>query len=287
MQLPVEHLSLQANGLRFYAAACGPPDGPLVLLLHGFPEMSYGWRHQLAPMAAAGLRVVAPDQRGYGHTDKPPGRSAYGLEALTDDVVAIARSLGRERFGLVGHDWGGIVAWHLASERPAHVERLAILNSPQLGVARAHAMRSPTQALRSAYVGFFQLPLLPEVVLGMADHALLAATLERSSRAGTFSEAEMQVYREAWSKPGALTSMLHWYRALPLARTDIAKRVSMPTLILWGDRDAALEAVLAEKCLALCDRAEAVHFPNASHWLQHEEPEQVNARLIGFFVGQR
>jgi pimeloyl-ACP methyl ester carboxylesterase len=285
MQLPqVDHLSLNANGLRFYAAASGPADAPLVLLLHGFPELSYGWRHQLGPLAASGLRVVAPDQRGYGYSDKPPGREAYRIDTLARDVTGIARALGRERFSIVGHDWGGIVAWHVASRHGGHVDRLAILNAPHLQAARRFAWRSPLQVLKSAYVGFFQWPALPELALGAADHALLAAALRRSSRAGTFGETELAVYRQAWSQPQALTSMLNWYRALGLADMTQAARVSAPTLVLWGDRDSALEPGLAEESALLCEHAEVVHFPQATHWLQHEEPEQVNRRLIQFLA---
>jgi pimeloyl-ACP methyl ester carboxylesterase len=282
MLADVEHLHFEANGLRFYAAASGPEDAPLVLLLHGFPEFSYAWRHQLAPLAAAGLRVVAPDQRGYGHSDKPPGRAAYRIDALADDAIAIAQAVGRERFCVVGHDWGGIVAWHLASQCAAHIERLAILNAPHAAAMRTHLMWSPTQALKSSYVAAFQLPLLPELALGATDHALLAAALTQSSRAGTFGAEELKVYRQAWSKDGALTAMLNWYRALLLPGQPAPARVTVPTLILWGDRDSALEAALAEKSLAQCDHGEVVHFPQATHWLQHEEPEQVNRLLIEF-----
>jgi pimeloyl-ACP methyl ester carboxylesterase len=282
----VEHHRIAANGQTFYCASAGPEDGPPVLLLHGFPEMSYGWRNQIGPLARAGLRVIAPDQRGYGHSSKPEGLRAYVVEALGDDVVAIGQAFGHPRFAVVGHDWGGIVAWHLGESRPDVVERLAILNAPHLGIFAGYAWRHPAQLLMSSYVAALQLPGVAELALGAADHALLRAALTRTSRAGTFSEEELRVYGEAWSAPGALTAMLNWYRALRLRPKRRPGRVSAPTLILWGDRDAALQPGLAEESAALCDEAEVRHFPNASHWLQHEEVAEVNAALVSF-LGRR
>jgi epoxide hydrolase 4 len=280
----VEHLQIDANGLNFYAAAAGPPDGPLVFLLHGFPEFSFGWRHQLAPLAAAGLRVVAPDQRGYGFSDKPAGLSAYKLETLAADIVAMASALGRDRFSVVGHDWGGIVAWHLASDLSDCVERVAIINAPNLDVALHHALRSPSQLLKSSYVGMFQLPWIPELALTTWNCALLTSALQWSSKPGTFSPSDMSVYREAWTKDGAMTAMLNWYRALPLTPQRKPKRIAIPALVIWGDMDGALDMSLAEESAALCDAGQTIHIPDATHWVHHEEVRQVNELLLAFFA---
>ncbi|MED5622066.1 alpha/beta fold hydrolase [Ideonella sp. BN130291] len=278
----VEHQVLEANGQRLYTAAAGPADGPLVILLHGFPEFSFGWRHQLGALAAAGLRAVAPDQRGYGLSSKPKGHAAYALPELARDVVALARALGRDRFSVVGHDWGGLVAWQLAACHDDTVQRAAILNAPHPQALRQHLWRSPTQALRSAYIAFFQLPWAPEALLGAHGHALLEQALVGSSREGTFSEEELRVYRDAWSQEGALTSMLNWYRAITLNRSARWPRVRLPVRLLWGDRDSALEAPLAEASAAACGQGEVIHLPQATHWLHHEEPERVNALLVEF-----
>lgn len=286
-QLPaidIEHHCIGIDGQTFYCAAAGPKDGPPVLLLHGFPEMSYGWRHQIPALAAAGLRVIVPDQRGYGHSSKPAGVQAYRLDTLADDVVAIARHFGHRRFALVGHDWGGIVAWQLAARHDGPVERLAILNAPRLSVMSRYVLRHPTQLLMSSYVAAFQLPGLAELALAGAGHALLRAALTRSSRPGTFSKAELDVYEQAWSEPGALTAMLNWYRALRLYRDDRSARIGVPTLILWGDRDAALQPGIAEACASQCDHAEVQHLPDATHWLHHEAVDRVNGALLGFLV---
>ncbi|MGZ8260154.1 MAG: alpha/beta fold hydrolase [Caldimonas sp.] len=279
---PVEHLQIAVAGQTLYAAAAGPEDGPLVVLLHGFPEISYGWRRQIGPLAAAGLRVVAPDQRGYGHSSKPEGREAYRIDVLAADVAALARGFGRERFSLVGHDWGGIVAWHLASQKDSPVERLAILNAPRLDGFARYLSRHPLQVLMSSYVAGFQLPVLPELALRAGGYALLQSALEGNARPGTFSAEELAVYQRAWAMPGALTTMLNWYRALPLAPRRKAGRVRAPTLVVWGDRDSALQAGLAEASAEACDEVEIVHLPEAGHWVQHEEAERVNALLLSF-----
>ena len=280
----VEHLQLSANGQSISAAVAGPVYGPFVLLLHGFPDISYGWRHQLGALAAAGLRVAAIDQRGYGHSSKPRGRNAYRLEALAADVIEVARRLGRQRFAVVGHDWGGIVAWHLASQENDVVERLAILNAPRIDGFARYLSRHPLQALMSSYVAGFQVPVLPELVLRAGDFALLEAALQSNARAGSFSADDLAVYRTAWAMPGALTTMLNWYRALALAPRPEGGRVRAPTLIVWGDRDFALQSGLAEAGAATCDDAEVVHVPDAGHWIQVEEPERVNALLRSFLA---
>jgi pimeloyl-ACP methyl ester carboxylesterase len=212
----VEALRLRTNGVELHALAAGPPDGPLAILLHGFPESSHGWRRQLAPLAAAGLRVLAPDQRGYALSDKPLGRAAYVLDTLADDVLGLADALGRHRFAVVGHDWGGAVAWHLAARDPGRVERAAILNAPHPATVGAYARAHPGQALKSWYIAFFQAPAVPELALSTAGHAWLRRAMIRSSRPGTFTPEDLRRYREDWSRPDALTAMLNWYRALPL-----------------------------------------------------------------------
>lgn len=279
----VEGLRLRTGGIELHAVAAGPPDGRLVVLLHGFPEFWYGWRRQIAPLAAAGLRVVVPDLRGYNLSDKPEGSAAYAVDALADDVLGLAAALGRERFAVVGHDWGAALAWHLAARNPDRVERAAVLNGPHLATMRPYALSHPSQALKSWYIGFFQLPLLPEATLGARDFAWLRSALTRTARQGAFSEDDLGHYRAAWARPGALTAMLNWYRALPRrAAPPTRGRIRVPVRVVWGDRDPFLETGLAEAGLALCDRGELIRVPGATHWVQHEEPEQVNRLLLEF-----
>ena len=280
-------LRLRTNGITLHVAAAGPHDAPLVLLLHGFPEFWYGWHRLIGPLAAAGFRVVAPDQRGYNLSDKPAGRAAYALDVLAADVLGLARALGRERFCVVGHDWGGMVAWHLAAQHPQHIERAVLLNTPHPATFGAFAATHPTQLLRSWYFGFFQLPLLPESVLSALGFAAMRATLVSSARPDTFSTADLEQYRQAWAQPGALTAMINWYRALSgpslLVRTG---RVGVPLRLIWGEGDAFLDQRLADAALAQCDQGELVRLAQATHWLHHEQPERVSG-LIAEFLGAR
>lgn len=281
-----EALRLRTNGVALGAVAAGPADGKLVILLHGFPDFWWGWRRQIGPLAAAGLQVLAPDQRGYNLSDKPEGRAAYRLDALADDVLGLASVLDRERFAVVGHDWGAVVAWHLAARHPERIERAAVLNGPHPATMRDYARAHLGQVAKSWYVGFFQAPALPELALAAGDYALPRRALDATARPGTALTAEdAGRYRAAWAQPGALTAMLNWYRALPLGPGRAsAGRVSVPVRMIWGDRDAYLERGLVEAALALCDRGEAFHLPEATHWVQHDEPDQVNQLLIEFLA---
>jgi len=280
----LESLSLEANGQHFHALAAGPADGPLVLLLHGFPETSHGWRKQIAPLAEAGLRVVAPDQRGVGRSSKPQGVAAYRLDVLADDVVALAKALGRERARIVGHDWGGAVAWFLAAHHADLVERCVVMDAPHPAVFGTYLLRHPSQLGKSWYMAFFQLPWLPEALLRMRGFEWLAQALTTTSRPGAFSSQDLAAYREAWAQPGALTSMLNWYRALALAPRMPAPidRIEVPLRLLWGDRDSALEPGLADASIVRCTHGELFHLPEATHWLHHEEAGRVNELLIEF-----
>ena len=275
----------RVNGLELYAVEAGPEAGPLVILLHGFPEFSYGWRHQIAQLADAGFRVVVPDQRGYGRSDKPEGIDAYRIPVLAADVIGLAESCGHDRFHLVGHDWGGIVAWWLAARHPERVERLAIANAPHPDVVRPFLRRNPTQLLRSYYVALFQLPGLPERLLAAGDYLALRRALQGTSRPGTFTDEDLARYREAWSQPGSITAMLNWYRALVQRRTPRAGRISAPTHIFWGRRDVALAPGLAEASLGMCDDGRITWFGDASHWVVQEEHRAVSTGLVSFLGG--
>jgi pimeloyl-ACP methyl ester carboxylesterase len=278
-----ENLRLAVNGVELHAVAAGPRDGRLVILLHGFPEFWFGWHRQIGPLAAAGLRVVAPDQRGYNLSTKPEGVAPYAFETLAADVLALATALGRERFTLVGHDWGAILAWHLAAQHPERVEAAAILNGPNLATLWPHMRRHPTQALRVFYFGVFQLPWLPEAGLRAAGFASLVGGMRATALPGTFTEAHFARYRAAWSQPGALTAMLNWYRALARHGPKfVPGRIRPPIRVIWGDRDVALDRRLVGAGLSLCDRGEAFHLPEATHWVQHDRPEEVNRLLLEF-----
>ena len=282
----MESLSFQNGAVRLHAIAAGPHDGPVVVLLHGFPEFWYGWLQQIESLAAAGFRVIVPDQRGYNLSSKPSGVAAYALPELVSDVVAIADQLGRQKIFLAGHDWGAAVAWSAALLYPQRIAKLGVLNVPHPSVMRKFLSTRPRQLLRSWYMFFFQLPWLPEAVFSAFNFRIGSRALLRSSRPGTFSAEDLAQYRAAWSQPGALTGMINWYRALFRARIKFSdKIVRVPTRILWGERDAFLLAEMARESLRYCTNAELFTFANATHWLQHEEAARVSELLIDFFRG--
>ena len=285
MDAGLEHRTIATNGIHMHAVLAGPEDGPLVLLLHGFPELWYGWRKQIGPLAAAGFRVVAPDQRGYGGSDKPRGVRAYNLDRLALDAVGILDALGRDKAHVAAHDWGGVVGWWLGIKHPERIERLALLNIPHPKVMARTLWRSAKQRRRSRYMFFFQLPWLPERTLRKNDCSYLEKALRYTSRPGTYTDEDLAVYREAWSQPGAITAMLNWYRAAFRARPRWPEslRVTVPALLLWGTKDRFLGREMAQPSLDLCDQGRLVLFDETTHWITLEEAERVNELLIECF----
>lgn len=283
--LVLEHHRLPVNDLYLHVVQIGPVDGPVVIMLHGFPEFWYGWRHQIGVLAAAGYRVWVPDQRGYNLSDRPRTVSAYSMDALAADVLGLIEASGREKVFLIGHDWGGNVAWWLARLHPDRLSKLAILNVPHGSVMERYLRRNQAQQRRSAYIGFFQIPRLPEALLRFADWRLLIEGMVRSSRPGTFAPEELAQYRQAWSQPGAITAMLNWYRAVVRYRPTnrVSRRILVPTLVIWGALDRFFEVETAQASVDLCEDGQLVMIESAGHWLQHEEPVLVYDQLINFF----
>jgi pimeloyl-ACP methyl ester carboxylesterase len=289
MSYELEHHYVETNGLRLHVVQCGPANGPLVLLLHGFPEFWYGWRRQIPALAAAGYRVWAPDQRGYNLSDKPRGVRAYQVRELVADVIGLLDAAGQPRARVVGHDWGGIVAWHLAMQHPERLAQAVILNVPHPVVFGRTLRRSGRQRRKSWYAFFFQLPWLPERLVRARNWWAARRSLTGSSRRGTFSPDDLGHYQAAWSRPGAMRSMINWYRAAArFGRQSIREgRVTVPLQLIWGRRDAFLEARMAEESLKHCDQGWLTYFDKATHWVQHEEAARVNELLLGFFDSAR
>lgn len=275
-----------ANGVRLHVVEAGSPSGAPVILLHGFPEFWWAWRKQIGPLAAAGYRVIVPDMRGYHLSDKPAGIGAYHLDLLADDVVALADAIGIGRFHLVAHDWGGVVAWWVAARHAPRIERLVVMDAPHPDSWARAMRRDPAQALRSTYVLLFQLPRLPETLLGSFRFKGLRRLMTMSARPDAFSPGEMERYVSAWSQPGALTAMLNYYRALRRRHASTPPaRITPPTLILWGENDTALGRPIAEEAVALCNRGSLRIIPGTSHWLHAEKPEAVTHAVLEHFPG--
>lgn len=278
----LRHEYVQVNGIRVHYVTAG--RGPLVLLLHGFPEFWYAWRHQI-PALAEHFTVVAPDQRGYNETDKPAW--GYEIDVLVADVLGLIEALGHERAIVVGHDWGGAVAWATAIARPHRVERLAILNAPHPAVFAEHLRTNRAQQRRSWYMGFFLLPALPELAFKANDYALLERIFREQIPAGTFGDEDLAAYKDALSKPGALTAALNWYRAAGRqgARglyTGTQMRCDVPTLLIWGEADVALGPELVDGTAQYVPDLTVRRLPGVSHWVQQEAPAQVNRFLLEF-----
>jgi pimeloyl-ACP methyl ester carboxylesterase len=278
------------GGIRLHYVEVG--EGPLVVLLHGFPEFWYSWRHQLQPLAAAGFHVVAPDMRGYNLSDKPAGWRAYDMELLAGDVAGLIRHFGVQRADVVGHDWGAAVAYGVAALHPESVRRLAILNVPHPARMLA-AFKTLRQLRKSWYMFFFQLPLVPEWRLRRDGFSVLKRALRADrSKLGlppVFDDQELEHYAQAWSHHGALTAMLNYYRAAlrqsPRAAGARMRPIEAPTLVIWGDNDTALGSELAEPEARWVKDVRVVHLPEATHWVQHDEPERVNELLTEFLSG--
>ena len=268
-----------ANGTALHLVEAGPEDGRAAILLHGFPEFWWAWREQIQPLADAGFRVIVPDLRGYNLSEAPPGVAAYTLDRLAGDVVAMATALAIERFDLVGHDWGGVVAWHVAARHAARLARLVIMAAPHPDIGLREALADAAQAARSSYVLFFQLPWLPEAALAAFNFAILRRKLRASANAGTFDRGTLDRYVTAWKRPGRLAAMLNYYRALPL-RNARSGRITTPTAILWGKRDSFLGQHLARASLAHCDDAAIEVIADTTHWLHHEQPDRVTALIL-------
>ena len=259
--------------------------GPPVVLLHGFPELAHSWRHQLPALAGAGFRAVAPDLRGYGRSDRPAAVEDYGIAALAGDVAGLIDELGGSAH-VVGHDFGGSLAWVLAARAPQKVRSLAILNSPH-PVASAEARReSEAQRAKSWYMLLFQFPGVAETWLSADDFANLRSFVFDTAAPGTFPDADRELFVDALRQDGALTAALNWYRAnMPPAawvRTPPQlPPVEVPTVIVWGEADAYLGPELLERSVAKCaGPVRVTRLPGVSHWVQQEAPDEVNRVLI-------
>jgi pimeloyl-ACP methyl ester carboxylesterase len=274
------HHTLQTNGITLHYVTQG--SGDLMLMLHGFPEFWYSWRHQI-PEFAQGYKVVALDLRGYNDSTKPQAVEAYCMAELIQDVKGAIEALGYESCILVGHDWGGAIAWAFTYAYPAMVEHLIVMNLPHPAKFTA-GLFTPQQLLRSWYIFFFQLPLLPELVLGWDDYRAIATALEGMAINKTaFSAEDLEAYKTAAAKRGALTAMLNYYRANmggSLGRTW--GKLTVPTLLIWGENDSTLGIELTHGTEEYVEDLKICYIPNCSHWVQQEYPDLVNYYMWEF-----
>lgn len=272
---------IQAGALRFEVATAGDPASPrLALLLHGFPECAFSWRHQVEFLAVRGYRVWAPNQRGYGNSPQPRGVRNYHLDELTADVANLIDAAGASEVLLAGHDWGAMVAWEFAMRRLRPLARLAIFNVPHPAIFRAALRTNKAQRKRSRYVAFFQLPWLPEYLLtrrggALIDEAFRGMAVDKSR----FPDDVLAVYRANALRPGGATAMLNWYRAAGRsfgAPNAPLPTIETPTLMVWGEQDSALGKELTVGTDRYLKDLTLRYLPDVSHWVQQEAPERVN-----------
>ncbi len=288
----------EVNGVRLHYVHSGDPARPLLLFLHGFPEFWYAWKNQLAAFGA-GFHAVAPDLRGYNLSSKPAEVEAYAMKHLVEDVRALAAHLnGGRAFTLVGHDWGGAVAWAFAIAHPESLEKLAIVNAPHPAIFVRELRDNPAQQKASQYMLAFR-GLGAEASFAANDYAaLVRVVLGEGLRTGVFTEDDRAEYLKAWSHPGALTGGLNYYRASRVgppspdgepassfvSGSDFTVRV--PTLVIWGEKDIALCTGNLDGLEAFVPALTIRRFPDAGHWVIHEKPDEVN-RAIREFLGGR
>ena len=284
--IKLEEKFIRTNGVQLHTVMAGPQSGPPVILLHGFPEFWRGWVKQLPALVAAGCRVIIPDQRGYNLSEKPKDIKSYCVDTLVEDVIGLIRALEYEKVNLVGHDWGGAIAWMLAIKHPEKLHRLGIINMPHPAVMKRFLQRDFDQMRRSLYALFFQMPWLPELSMRIGNWRGAALGMRRSGKPNAFTDDEIEKYKEAWSQPGAVTAMLNWYRAAFRYRPQITNdmHVHIPALILWGVKDFALSRRMARPSLDYCDDGKLIFFPDATHWVQHEAAEEINHYLVDFLL---
>jgi pimeloyl-ACP methyl ester carboxylesterase len=292
MNIPYDTQMITANGVHLHTVLAGDPYGTPIVFLHGFPDFWYGWHNQIPFFAQRGYRVIAPDQRGYNLSDKPKNIEDYRISILATDVKALIEALGYERVHLVGHDWGAAVAWWVATMYPERLITLNILNVPYPTVMMKQLQAGDlSQLLKSWYMFFFQIPGLPEALVSVDGYARMGDILKRTSNPGSFSDEDIALYRQAWAQPGAMTASINWYRAMFRSASEtrqVAKqnalesgrKIQTPTLILWGEKDAFLGTSLARESLKVVENGELVFFPKSTHWIQHDEPDDVNQYLL-------
>lgn len=276
-----QHEYITTNGVKLHYVTQG--NGALMLMLHGFPEFWYSWRHQI-PEFADNYQVVALDLRGYNDSDKPKAQSAYVMDEFIKDIEGVITGLGYDKCVLVGHDWGGAIAWNFAYSRPQMVEKLIILNIPH-PAKMAEGLRTPQQLLRSWYMFFFQLPEIPEALIQASDYQLIdtAFTAELVNK-NALTKADIEAYKNAVSKRGALTAMLNYYRNITHQRmlSSDWSILEVPTLMIWGEEDVALGKELTYNTQAYVRNLQIKYIANAGHLVQQEQPQLVNQYMREF-----
>jgi pimeloyl-ACP methyl ester carboxylesterase len=276
----LKHRYADVNGVRLHFVSAGA--GKLLVFLHGFPHFWYQWHPQLSEFSKD-HHVVAPDMRGYNLSSKPPDVAQYQLEYLVEDIRALVEHLGHTKFVLVGHDWGGVVAWAFALAHPRVLEKLVILNAPHLVIFARELAENPAQQVASQHIRSYRSPGAAEMLRANNYERLVTIVLADGLRAGWLSEVDRQAYLKAWSQPGALASALNYYRAAPVLPPPAHHApIEVPTLLIWGLKDPYLLAGNLSGIGKLVPRVTVQLLPDAGHWVNREKPREVNTFIREF-----
>ncbi|HME54481.1 MAG TPA: alpha/beta hydrolase [Candidatus Lokiarchaeia archaeon] len=284
----IHHGFATIGDCKIHFVEAGATNAKVLVLLHGFPDFWYSWRHQIQGLSRD-FHVIAIDQRGYNLSDKPLKISDYSIDVLVNDVKQFVKQLGLGKFVLVGHDWGGAIAWEFANRYPELLSGLVVINCPPLKVLFAEQFHNGKQLKSSYYVYLFQLPLLPELMLSRNHAALVAFVLSGPGMNPRITRSEIQAYRKEFGSPGAIRPGINYYRSalrqfLPRYICGSMKQVSIhvSTCVIWGVRDGALQASLTRKFPALCKNGYQIHYIKAGHFVHQEKPGTVNALIRKF-----
>jgi pimeloyl-ACP methyl ester carboxylesterase len=274
---------IDTNGLKLHYVTEG--EGDLMLFLHGFPEFWYSWWHQISEFAKD-YKVVAIDLRGYNDSDKPQAQSAYVMTEFVEDVKGVIEGLGYGRCILVGHDWGGAIAWSFSHAYPELVSRLIVMNIPHPAKFAA-GLKTLQQMLKSWYIAFFQIPFLPELLIQLDDYRLIEEAFRGMAiDQSAFTDEDIEEYKNAFAKRGVLISVINYYRNLPdyLSKEQVWDILTMPTLLIWGEEDKALGKELTYGTEKYVQDLRIRYIPNCSHWVQQEQPQLVNQLMREFLI---
>lgn len=285
IETPLEHSFIRTNGIKLHVVQAGPADGIPLLMIHGYPDFWYGWRHQIKHFVEAGYRLIIPDQRGYNLSAKVQGVSSYKGDALAADMVGLLDALGYDTAFVAGHDWGSLTAWYTTLFYPERVRKLVCLSAPHPKVLADTLFSDPEQMRRMWYVWIFQIPYFPERMLSGDDWGQAVNMLDSSGRETSFTASELEVYRESYAHTEAMTCMINYYRCFVQHPRAIpgSWRVNVPMRLLWGTDDQFLKTQMAHDSLHYCDDAK-LHILDASHWILEDARDDVNRIIEEFFA---
>lgn len=277
----ISRASINCNHISINVVTAGPVDGKMILLLHGFPESAESWMAQIKYFADLGHFVVAPDQRGYNETSAPNSIKDYLLDTLAQDMLVLVKHFKKEKVFIVAHDWGALVGWYLITFFPENFEKAVIVSAPHWNIFKKYLLTHPLQIIKSWYIFFIQLPVLPELVFSLNSYSVLLSMLKKSN----FPDDMALPLKQSLIKHKKLRFMFNWYRAMRYLKTKNMKtKIPVPTLIIWGEKDSYCLSEMAWLCRNYCDDSKVVILKDVGHWPHHQRPDEFNSLVEAYFI---